>query len=164
MVSAQPTVAIDSSTLQPSLRRLALCWRLPIAVPALWRPSASEVAWWRRPCNGVRVEAYRFVSRAFVAGAGFSSGSGGRRRLRMIIAGQVGVAGGGADRVMAQKLLDLLQIHASFDQVGRVAVAKAVGRDVFLASSMLTMSGSRWTLGGRISTGIVHGRRSTCSV
>lgn len=44
----------------------------------------------------------------------------------MGVAAQVGVAGRGQDRVVAENLLDFEQIDAGFDQVGRVAVAQAV--------------------------------------
>lgn len=45
--------------------------------------------------------------------------------------GEVGVAGGGEDRVVAEDLLDLDQIDAGLDEVGGVAVTQAVGRDLF---------------------------------
>lgn len=48
------------------------------------------------------------------------------------VAGEVGVAGGGQDAVVAQDLLHLQQIDTGFDQVRGVAVAKAVGRNLFL--------------------------------
>jgi hypothetical protein len=44
----------------------------------------------------------------------------------------VGVAGGGEDAVVTEELLDLDQIDASLDEMGGVAVTKAVGRDLFL--------------------------------
>ena len=47
--------------------------------------------------------------------------------------GEVGVAGGGQNAVMTEDLLDLDQIDTGLDQVGGVAVAKAMGRDLFLA-------------------------------
>jgi len=37
--------------------------------------------------------------------------------------------------VVAQDLLYLQQVHTGFDQVGGIAVAQAVRRDVFLGSS-----------------------------
>lgn len=45
--------------------------------------------------------------------------------------GEVGVAGGGEDRVVAEDLLDLDQIDAGLDEVGGVAVTQAVGGDLF---------------------------------
>ena len=47
------------------------------------------------------------------------------------LVGQVGVAGGGENRVMTEDLLHLDQIDAGFDQMSGVAVPKAVRRDVF---------------------------------
>ena len=47
------------------------------------------------------------------------------------LVGQVGIAGGGEDGVMAEEFLHLDQIDASLDQVGCIAVPKAVGGDVF---------------------------------
>ena len=47
------------------------------------------------------------------------------------VAGQVGVAGRGENRVMTQNLLHFKQVNAGFNQVGGVAVAKAVGGDLF---------------------------------
>ncbi len=48
------------------------------------------------------------------------------------LVGQVGIAGGGENRVMTENLLHLDQVDAGFDQVGCIAVAQAVGRDLFL--------------------------------
>ena len=47
------------------------------------------------------------------------------------VAGQVGVAGRGEDRVMTQDLLHFKQVNVGFNQVGCVAVAQAVRRDLF---------------------------------
>jgi len=49
------------------------------------------------------------------------------------LVGEVGVAGGGENAVMTEDLLDLDQIDTGFDQVGGVAVAQAVGRDLFFS-------------------------------
>ena len=55
------------------------------------------------------------------------------------VAGQVGVAGRGENAVVAQNLLHLKQVNAGFNQVGCVAVAKAVRRDLFFSpQSMAT--------------------------
>ena len=45
--------------------------------------------------------------------------------------GQVGIAGGGENGVMAEKLLHFDQIDTGFDQVGGIAVAQAVWRNLF---------------------------------
>ena len=47
------------------------------------------------------------------------------------LVGQMGIAGRGENRVMAEELLYLDQIDAGLDQVGGIAVAQAVRRDVF---------------------------------
>jgi hypothetical protein len=47
------------------------------------------------------------------------------------VAGQVGVARGGQNAVVAQNLLYFQQVNAGFDQVGCIAVAQAVGGDLF---------------------------------
>lgn len=47
------------------------------------------------------------------------------------VAGEVGVAGGGEDGMVAEDLLDFQQIDALLDQVRGVAVAQAVRRDLF---------------------------------
>ena len=44
---------------------------------------------------------------------------------------QVGVAGGGENGMMAEEFLDLEQIDSGLDQVGGIAVAQAVWRDLF---------------------------------
>ena len=44
---------------------------------------------------------------------------------------QVGVAVGGENAVVAQDVLNVLQADTGFDQVGCMAVAKAVGGDLF---------------------------------
>ena len=49
------------------------------------------------------------------------------------MAGKVGVAGGGENGVVAQNLLHLQQVNAGLDQVGCIAVAKAVGGDLFFS-------------------------------
>jgi hypothetical protein len=43
----------------------------------------------------------------------------------------MGVAAGGQDAVVAQDLLHLQQVDTGLDQVGGIAVAQAVRRDVF---------------------------------
>ena len=47
------------------------------------------------------------------------------------LVGQVGIAGGGEYRVMAENLLDFEQVDAGFDQVGCIAVAQTVRGDLF---------------------------------
>ena len=47
------------------------------------------------------------------------------------VAGQMGVAGGREDAVVAQDVLNILQADTGLDQVGCIAVAKAVGGDLF---------------------------------
>jgi hypothetical protein len=55
------------------------------------------------------------------------------------VAGQVGVAGGGENAVVAQNLLHFQQVNPGLDQVGCIAVAKAVGGDLFFSpQSMAT--------------------------
>ena len=44
---------------------------------------------------------------------------------------QMGIAGGGKNGVMTEKFLYLDQIDTRLDQMGRIAVAKAVRGDVF---------------------------------
>ena len=44
---------------------------------------------------------------------------------------QVGIAGGGQDGVVAEEFLYFDQIDTGFDQVCGIAVAQAVGADVF---------------------------------
>jgi hypothetical protein len=44
---------------------------------------------------------------------------------------QVGVLGGGQDGAMAEDFLDLEQVDARLDQVGRITVTKAVRGDLF---------------------------------
>ena len=48
-------------------------------------------------------------------------------------AGEVGVAGGGENAVMAQNLLYFKQIDTRFNQVRGIAVAQAVRRDLFFS-------------------------------
>ena len=47
------------------------------------------------------------------------------------MAGEVRVAGGGEDRMVAQDLLHFQQVNPGLDQMGCIAVAKAVGGDLF---------------------------------
>ena len=47
--------------------------------------------------------------------------------------GQMGIAGGGENGVMAEDLLHLDQIDTGLDQVRGIAVAQAVGRDLFFS-------------------------------
>ena len=47
------------------------------------------------------------------------------------LVGEVGIAGGGENGVMAEEFLHLDQIDPCLDQVGCIAVAKAVRGDVF---------------------------------
>ena len=47
------------------------------------------------------------------------------------LVGEVGIAGGGENAVMAEDLLHLDQIDAGLDEVGGIAVAQAMGRDLF---------------------------------
>lgn len=54
-----------------------------------------------------------------------------RLRRCVGVTGEVGVAGGGENRVMAEDLLHFKQIDALLDQVRGVAVAQAVRRDLF---------------------------------
>ena len=49
------------------------------------------------------------------------------------LVGEVGVAGGGENRVMAEEFLHLDQIDAGLDQVSCIAMAQAVGGDVFFS-------------------------------
>lgn len=49
------------------------------------------------------------------------------------LVGQMGVAGGGENGMMAKKLLHFDQIDTGLDQVGGIAVAQAVGRDLFFS-------------------------------
>ncbi len=44
---------------------------------------------------------------------------------------QMGIAGGGENRVMAEEFLHFDQIDAGFDQVRGIAVPQAVRRDLF---------------------------------
>ena len=44
---------------------------------------------------------------------------------------EVGIAGGGEDRVRAEEFLDLDQIDAGLDQMGGIAVPQAVRGDLF---------------------------------
>ena len=49
------------------------------------------------------------------------------------VGGQVGVLGGGEDRVVAEDLLHLEQIDTGLDQMRGVAVAQAVRSDLFFS-------------------------------
>ena len=51
------------------------------------------------------------------------------------MAGEVGVAGSGENRVVAEDLLDFEEIDALLDQVRGVAVAQAVRGDLFFRLS-----------------------------
>jgi len=60
--------------------------------------------------------------------------------------GEVSVAGGSENAVMAEDLLDFDQIDTGFDQVGGVAVAQAVGRDLFFSPQWpMTRASARCT-------------------
>ena len=54
------------------------------------------------------------------------------------LVGQVGIADGGEDGVMAEEFLYFDQVDASFDQVGCVAVPQTVGCDLFFRPQALT--------------------------
>ena len=49
--------------------------------------------------------------------------------------GQMRVSRGGQNGVVAEEFLHLDQIDTGLDQVGGIAVAQTVGRDVFFGSS-----------------------------
>lgn len=49
------------------------------------------------------------------------------------LVGQVGVAGGGENGMMAKKLLHFDQIDPGLDQVSGIAMAQAVRRDLFFS-------------------------------
>ena len=51
---------------------------------------------------------------------------------------EVGIAGGGENRVMAEKFLDLDEIDAGLDQVGGIAVPQAVWGDLFFSPQAST--------------------------
>ena len=56
-----------------------------------------------------------------------------------LVDGDVGVARGGENGVMTQNLLHFQQVDPGLDQVGCIAVAKTVGRDLFFSpQSMAT--------------------------
>ena len=63
------------------------------------------------------------------------------------MAGEVGVAGSGENRVVAEDLLDFEEIDALLDQVRGVAVAQAVRGDLFFRlysrNSVMSHSGNR---------------------
>jgi hypothetical protein len=54
------------------------------------------------------------------------------------LVGQMGIAGGGENRVMAEEFLYLDQINTGLDQVGRIAMAQAVRRDLFFRPQAAT--------------------------
>ena len=54
------------------------------------------------------------------------------------LVGQMGIAGGGENRVMAKEFLYLDQIDAGLDQVGGIAMSKRVGRDLFFRPQAAT--------------------------
>jgi hypothetical protein len=45
--------------------------------------------------------------------------------------GQMGIAGGGQDAVVAEDFLDFQQVDTGFDQMGGIAVAQAVRGNLF---------------------------------
>ena len=53
------------------------------------------------------------------------------------VAGQVGITGGGQNAVVAQNLLHLQQVNPGLDQMGCIAVAKAVGGDLFFSPQLM---------------------------
>ena len=52
--------------------------------------------------------------------------------------GQMGIAGGGEDGVVAEEFLHLDQIDTGLDQVGGIAVPQAMGRNLFLRPQAAT--------------------------
>ena len=60
---------------------------------------------------------------------GFNSNTG----FGVGVTGEVGIAGGGENAVVAQNLLHLQQIDTGLDQVGCIAVAQAVRGDLFFS-------------------------------
>ena len=58
--------------------------------------------------------------------------------LMLGLVGQVGISNRGENGVMAEKLLHFDQIDPGLDQVGGIAVAKAVGGDVFFRPQVST--------------------------
>ena len=54
------------------------------------------------------------------------------------LVGQMGVADGGENGVMAEEFLYLDQIDTGLDQVGCIAMSKRVGRDLFFRPQALT--------------------------
>ena len=55
------------------------------------------------------------------------------------VAGEMGIARGGQNAVMAQNLLNFKQVNSGFDQVSCIAVAQTVGCDLFFSpQSMAT--------------------------
>jgi len=59
---------------------------------------------------------------------------------------QVGIAGGGEDGVVPEELLYLDQIDTGLNQVSGIAVAQAVGGDLFFRPQWpMTRASARWT-------------------
>ena len=54
------------------------------------------------------------------------------------LVGEMGVTDGGENGMMAEELLYLDQIDAGLDQMGGIAVAQAVGRDLFFRPQVWT--------------------------
>jgi hypothetical protein len=54
------------------------------------------------------------------------------------LVGQVGIADGGEDGVMAEEFLYFDQVDTRFDQVGCVAMPQTVWRDLFFRPQALT--------------------------
>jgi hypothetical protein len=52
--------------------------------------------------------------------------------------GQMGIAGGGEDGMVAEEFLHLDQIDTGLDQVGGIAVAQAVGGNLFFRPQAAT--------------------------
>ena len=49
------------------------------------------------------------------------------------LVGEMGIAGGGENGVVAEDFLDLDEVDAGLDQVGCIAMAQAVRGDLFLS-------------------------------
>jgi hypothetical protein len=60
------------------------------------------------------------------------------QRVMLGLVGEVSVAGGGQNRVMAEEFLDLDQIDAGLDQMGGIAVAQTVRGDLFFSPQAST--------------------------
>jgi hypothetical protein len=66
--------------------------------------------------------------------------------ITLLVSGQMGIAGGGQDRAMAEDLLNGQQIDAGFEQVRGVAMAQAVRGDLFfIRQSLITRLRVFWT-------------------